>query len=181
MEADWAVGEVLAALDKAGVGSNTLVFLTSDKGCSYPAAKVDKLEAQGHFPSAQLRGYKSDIWDGGHRVPFFVRWPGKVQAGSQSTQLICLTDLIATCSEILGSRLPDNAGEDSVSLLPALLGKDTAPIREAVVHHSLCNLTYYAKISIRMRFITGYKAHSFSDGLYITFQHISRKWDTKIR
>ena len=70
-------------------------------------------------------------------MPFFVRWTGKVKAGSQSTQLICHTDLIATCAEILGAKLPDNAGEDSVSILPALLGKDTAPIHEAVVHHSI--------------------------------------------
>ena len=136
METDWAVGEVLAALDKTGVASNTLVFFTSDNGCSYPAAKVDKLEAQGHFPSAQFRGYKSDIWEGGHRVPFFVRWPGKVQAGSQSKQLICLTDLIATCAEILGSRLPDNAGEDSVSFLPLLKGGDQ-PVRENAVSASI--------------------------------------------
>jgi arylsulfatase A-like enzyme len=136
METDWAVGEVLAALDKAGVADNTLVFFTSDNGCS-PVAKVDKLEAAGHFASAQFRGYKSDIWDGGHRVPFFVRWPGKVKPGLQSKQVICHTDLIATCSEILGVKLPDNAGEDSVSLLPVLLGKDSAPVHEAVVHHSI--------------------------------------------
>ncbi len=136
METDWAVGEVLAALDKAGVADNTLVFFTSDNGCS-PVAKVDKLETQGHFPSAQFRGYKSDIWDGGHRVPFFVRWPGKVKPGSQSKQVICHTDLMATCSEILGERLPENAGEDSVSLFPVLLGKDSAPVHEAVVHHSI--------------------------------------------
>ena len=136
METDWAVGEVLAALDKAGVADNTLVFFTSDNGCS-PAAGVDKLEAQGHYASTRFRGYKADIWDGGHRVPFFVRWPGKVKAGSQSAQVICHTDLIATCAEILGAKLPDNAGEDSVSILPALLGKDTTPIHEAVVHHSI--------------------------------------------
>jgi arylsulfatase A-like enzyme len=136
METDWAVGEVLAALDKAGVTDNTLLFFTSDNGCS-PVAKVDKLEAQGHFPSAQFRGYKSDIWDGGHRVPFFVRWPGKVKAGSQSSQLICLTDLMATCAEILGAKLPDNAGEDSVSILPALQGTAGKPLREAIVHHSI--------------------------------------------
>jgi arylsulfatase A len=136
MQTDWAVGEVLAALDKAGVADNTLVIFTSDNGCS-PAAKVDKLEAKGHFASASFRGYKADIWDGGHRVPFIVRWPGKVKAGSQSAQLICHTDLIATCAEILCSKLPDNAGEDSISILPALLGKDTAPIHEAVVHHSI--------------------------------------------
>lgn len=136
MQTDGAVGEVLAALDKAGVADNTLVVFTSDNGCS-PAAKVDQLEAQGHFASAQFRGYKADIWDGGHRVPFLVRWPGKVKPGSHSTQLICHTDLIATCAGILETKLPDNAGEDSVSMLPALLGTDSAPIRDSVVHHSI--------------------------------------------
>jgi len=136
METDWAVGEVLQSLDQAGVAGNTLVIFTSDNGCS-PVAKVGQLEAQGHFASAQFRGYKSDIWDGGHRVPFFAHWPGHVKAGSQSSQLICLTDLIATCADILGAKLPGNAGEDSVSLLPALRGTDTAPIHEAVVHHSI--------------------------------------------
>ena len=136
METDWAVGEVLAALDKAGVVENTLVIFTSDNGCS-PAANVDKLEAQGHFASAQFRGYKADIWDGGHRVPFFVRWPIKVKPGSQSAELICHTDLMATCAEILAAKLPDNAGEDSLSILPALLGKGTSTDREAVVHHSI--------------------------------------------
>jgi len=136
METDWAVGEVLAALDKTGVANNTLVFFTSDNGCS-PAAGTGKLEAQGHFASAQFRGYKSDIWEGGHRVPFFVCWPGKVKAGSQCAQLICHTDLMATCAEILGAKIPDSAGEDSVSILPGLLGTDKAPLREAVVHHSI--------------------------------------------
>jgi arylsulfatase A-like enzyme len=136
METDWAVGEVLAALDKAGVADNTLVFFTSDNGCS-PAAGTDKLEAQGHFASADRRGYKSDIWDGGHHVPFLVRWPGKVKAGSQCAQLICHTDLLATCAEILGAKIPDNAGEDSLSILPALLGTDKEPIHGAVVHHSI--------------------------------------------
>ncbi len=136
METDWAVGEVLAALDKAGISENTLVIFTSDNGCS-PAAKVSDLETKGHFPSAQFRGYKADIWDGGHRVPFFVRWTGKVKPGSQSTQLICHTDLMATCAEILSAKLPDNAGEDSVSILPALLETAKAPIREAAVHHSI--------------------------------------------
>ena len=136
METDWAVGEVLAALENAGVAENTLVIFTSDNGCS-PAAGVQKLEAKGHFASSQFRGYKSDIWDGGHRVPFLVRWPAKVKAGSQSKQLICHTDLIATCADILGITLPENAGEDSASILPSLLAQDTAPIHEAIVHHSI--------------------------------------------
>lgn len=135
METDWAVGEVFAALDKAGVANDTLVFFTSDNGCA-PYIGVTDLEANGHFPSEFRRGYKSDIWDGGHRIPFIARWPGKIQAGSRSDQLICLTDLMATCADVLGARLPDNAGEDSVSILPVLLGTAKEPVREAVVHHS---------------------------------------------
>ena len=136
METDWAVGEVLKALDKAGISNNTLVIFTSDNGCS-PAAKTEKLEKEGHFSSADRRGYKSDIWDGGHHVPFFVRWPARITAGKKNSQLICHTDFMATSAEILGIKLPDNAGEDSVSFLPALIGTDKAPIHEAVVHHSI--------------------------------------------
>jgi len=135
METDWALGEVLAALDRANIADNTLVIFTSDNGCS-PAAGVEKLEQQGHYPSAQFRGYKSDIWDGGHRIPFIVRWPGVVKPGSRCAQWICLTDLMATVADMLGAKLPDNTGEDSVSILPLLRGEDR-PVREAVVHHSI--------------------------------------------
>ena len=136
METDWAVGEVLNALDKAGVGGNTLVILTSDNGCS-KAAGIPALQAQGHYPSGDMRGSKADIFDGGHRIPFIARWPDKTKAGSRSAQTICLTDLMATCADILGAKLPENAGEDSISILPALLGTDKAPLHEAVVHHSI--------------------------------------------
>jgi len=136
MQTDAVVGDVLAALDQCGLTENTLVIFTSDNGCS-PVAGIDKLEKLGHFPSAQFRGYKADIWDGGHRVPFFARWPGKVKAGSHNPQLICHTDLMATCAELLGVTLPDTAAGDSVSILPALSGTDHAPIHEAVVHHSI--------------------------------------------
>jgi arylsulfatase A-like enzyme len=95
------------------------------------------LRKQGHQPSAQFRGYKSDIWDGGHRIPFIVRWPGQIKPGTKSDQIVCLTDLMATCGDLLGAKLPDNAGEDSVSFLPALLGTANGPVREAVVHHSI--------------------------------------------
>ena len=93
--------------------------------------------SKGHFPSDHFRGYKADIWDGGHRIPFLARWPGKVKAGQSRRQLICLTDLMATCAEMLGVKLPDNAGEDSVSILPATAGDGQGPLREAVVHHSI--------------------------------------------
>ncbi len=136
MQTDWAVGEVLAALDKAGVANNTLVIFTSDNGCS-KAAGIPALHAKGHYPSADMRGSKADIFDGGHRVPFIARWPDRTKAGSRCDQTICHTDLMATCADILGAKLPDNAGEDSVSILPALLGTDKAPLHEAVVHHSI--------------------------------------------
>ena len=136
METDWAIGEVLAALDKNGVAGKTLVLMASDNGCA-PYIGVTNLEAQGHFPSADRRGYKADIWDGGHRIPLLIRWPGKVKAGTTCDQLVCLVDFIATCADILGEKLPANAGEDSVSLLPAMLGTATAPLHEAVVSHSI--------------------------------------------
>jgi len=136
MQVDDSMGRLLRALDESGLAANTLVFFTSDNGCS-PAADVKQLEAKGHHPSYRFRGYKADLFDGGHRVPFLVRWPGKVKPGSTSSQLTCLTDLMATCAELLGERLPDNAGEDSVSLLPALVDRDNGPLREAVVHHSI--------------------------------------------
>ena len=136
METDWAVGQVLAALEQHGLASNTLVFFTSDNGCS-PAANIPELQAAGHQPNGPLRGHKADIWDGGHRIPFVARWPGQVKPGATSDQLISLVDFMATCADLVGAKLPDNAGEDSVSFLPALLGKATSPLREALVHHSI--------------------------------------------
>jgi arylsulfatase A len=136
MEVDATVGEVLRALDRNGLAGNTLVVMTSDNGCS-PSANFAELASHGHHPSYVFRGYKADIFDGGHHIPFIARWPGKIKAGSTSGQLICLTDLMATCAEIVGAKLPENAGEDSVSIVPALLGTATAPLREAVVHHSI--------------------------------------------
>ncbi len=136
MQTDAVVGKILAALDAHGLAANTLVIFTADNGCS-PQADTPGLEKQGHFASADLRGYKADIWEGGHRVPFFVRWPGHVAAGTTSAQVICLTDLLATCAELLGANLPAAAGEDSESFLPALRGLSRALLREAVVHHSI--------------------------------------------
>ena len=136
METDWAVGEVLQALDRDGLTGNTLVIFTSDNGCS-SAAGFRKLAAFGHDPSYIFRGRKSDIWDGGHRVPFLARWPGRIAPGSTSSELIGLSDLLATCADLLGVTLPSGAGEDSTSILPALLSTTTQPLHEAVVHHSV--------------------------------------------
>ena len=136
MQTDACVGEVLDALAKHGAADNTLVIFTSDNGCS-PQADFPALQEKGHNPSSIFRGHKADIWDGGHRVPFIVRRPGKVKAGATSDQLVSLVDLMATCADLLQVKLPDNAAEDSVSFLPVLLGKADGPVREALVHHSI--------------------------------------------
>jgi arylsulfatase A len=136
METDWAVGEVLKALDEHGLAQSSVVIFASDNGCS-PQADYPGLRAKGHDPSYIFRGHKADIYEGGHRIPFLVRWPGRIQAGSRSTQTICLTDFLRTAADILQVPLPDDAAEDSVSILPALLGRDRGPLREATVHHSI--------------------------------------------
>lgn len=136
METDWSVGEVLKALDAHGLARDTLVIVTSDNGCS-PQAGFPELEAKGHDPSHIFRGHKADIYEAGHRIPFLVRWPARVAPGRTSTQTLCLTDLMRTVAEILQVPLPESAAEDSVSFLPALLGTDRGPLREATVHHSI--------------------------------------------
>jgi len=123
MQTDAMVGLVLGALERWRVADETLVFFTSDNGCA-PYIGVTDLEKSGHFPSGPLRGYKTDAWEGGHRVPFIVRWPGIAKAGSVNRQLVQQSDLLATVATILGVKLPDNAGEDSVSLLALLRGED---------------------------------------------------------
>lgn len=136
MQTDAGLGLVLQALDEAGVAEQTLVIVTSDNGCS-PQAKFEELLEHGHDPSHVFRGHKADIYEGGHRIPFLVRWPARVKPGASSSQLICLTDLMATCADVLGIDLPDGAAEDSVSFLPVLTGEEIQPQHRAVVHHSV--------------------------------------------
>lgn len=135
MQTDHFVVEVDEALERNGLKENTLVIFTSDNGTS-KAAGIEELEAMGHFPSAHLRGSKADLWDGGHRIPFIVRWPGKVEPGSENDQLICLTDLMATAADVLGVSVPFGSGEDSVSFLPALSGQPIVSTRNGIIHHS---------------------------------------------
>ncbi|MCM2369582.1 sulfatase family protein [Aporhodopirellula aestuarii] len=136
MQTDAGFGEILDALDRNGLSDNTLVIFSADNGCS-KAAGIPQLQAQRHYPSAHLRGSKADIWDGGHRVPFIVRWPGQVAAGTTSDQLICLTDLFATCAELTDASVPAGSAEDSVSFLPALKGEPIVSSRAGVIHHSI--------------------------------------------
>ncbi len=135
MQVDSTVGRVLDALDSAGLAENTLIIFTTDNGCS-PQADFPTLEAAGHHPSYIYRGHKADIFEGGHRVPFLVRWPGKVKPGTKSDQIIGQFDLIATAAEIVGGKIPDGAGEDSISFLPALLGNEET-IRTSIISQSI--------------------------------------------
>jgi len=136
MQTDHVIGEIMKAVDASDFADNTIVIVTADNGCS-KAAKIDRLEAQGHYPSAQFRGSKADLWDGGHRVPFIVRWPAGVKAGSTSDETISLTDLMATCADLSGASMPDDAGEDSVSFAPALKGESIESTRKGIIHHSI--------------------------------------------
>jgi arylsulfatase A-like enzyme len=134
METDALVGRVLDALEKSGAADNTLVIFTSDNGCA-PYVGAKELEEKGHFPSGPLRGYKADAWEGGHRVPFIVRWPAVVKAGTVCSQLVYQADCIRTFADVFSVNLPDTAGEDSFSLLPVLKGEDK-PVREYAVSAS---------------------------------------------
>lgn len=136
MQTDHALGEICKALRRNGFEENTLLIFTSDNGTSR-AAGIKELKDKGHLVSAHMRGSKADIWDGGHRVPFIVRWPGKVQAGSTSDQLICHTDLFATVADVIDVKKPAAACEDSVSFLSAMRGQQIESTRAGVVHHSV--------------------------------------------
>jgi arylsulfatase A-like enzyme len=141
-EVDWTVGQIVNALKEKGLEDNTLLIFTSDNGSpgrdgtnmSGPTQSVLKY---GHDPSYHFRGMKADIWEGGHHVPFIVRWPGEINPGTQSDETICLTDFMATAAAIINEELPNNAAVDSYNLLPVLKGEIyNKPLREATVHHS---------------------------------------------
>ena len=136
-QVDAVVGQILAAIAETGQADNTIVVFASDNGCS-PRADFGELAAVGHRPSYIFRGHKADIYDGGHRIPLLVRWPNQIPTSAATDQLVCLSDLLATASTIIGDPLPDTAGEDSVSNLRLWRAKDhSPPVREAAVHHSI--------------------------------------------
>lgn len=142
-QVDWTVGKIMEALEESGQAENTLVIFTSDNGSpgrdgTNMSGPVSSVEKYGHDPSYIYRGTKADIWEGGHRIPFIAKWPGKIAEGSKSDEIICLTDFMATCAAMLNSPLPEEAAEDSYNLLPVLCGKNgDEPVRESVIHHSI--------------------------------------------
>lgn len=148
---DWIVGRIVQTVEQIGQTDNTLIIVTSDNGALPGDFVLDaqgqrvktsskrneyKFETYGHRSNGDWRGYKAHIWEGGHREPLLARWPGHIPAGSESHQLIGLNDIMATCAAIVGYDLPNDAGPDSVDMLPALTGQAAEPARNTLIHHS---------------------------------------------
>ena len=127
-ELDHIVGELMKELQKLGIEDKTLVLLSSDNGPETTSV-VHMRSDHDHDGARPWRGMKRDAWEGGHRVPLIIRWPGHVQGGSTSNQLASLTDVMSTLAAITGADLPRDAAEDSFNLVPVLEGKATGPIR----------------------------------------------------
>ena len=136
LQVDDVVGKIVAELERKGVLDNTLLIFTSDNGCS-PKANFAELAKVGHDPSDGFRGHKADIYEGGHRVPFIVQWPERISGAQTSEQIICTTDFMATVADILGQKMPENAGEDSFSFLKVLNGSMDTEVRPSIIHHSI--------------------------------------------
>lgn len=160
---DAMVGRVLTALKESGKEENTIVIFASDNGPFWRPAFVEKFN---HRAAYIYRGMKADAWEGGHRIPFMVRWPGHVQPGSTSNATTTLTNLLATAADITGVQSVQVEGEDSYSILPVLLGKtDKVAGQDAVVHHSSKGL--FAIRSGDWKLIEGLGSGGFSEPVYI--------------
>jgi len=144
-QVDGTVGDVLTALTRTGLATNTLVFFTSDNGPEVVEVTIgayERVQRYEHASMDGLRGAKRDAWEGGHRVPFIARWPGSIPAGSVSDELICTADLFATFADLADVDLDDASAEDSFSVLPALVpggpgrAGAKAPLRPVLVSDS---------------------------------------------
>ena len=131
-ELDWIVGEVMKTLEDEGLADNTLLILTSDNGGMLNQGGQDAWTA-GHHQNNSLLGFKFDAWEGGHRVPFIARWPGKIKAGTVSNELLSNVDLPATLAALAGYKLQPGQLPDSYNGLPALTGNPAKPIRNYLV------------------------------------------------
>lgn len=144
-QTDDSIGQIIRAIDDNGLAKDTIIIVTSDNGspgyaeADSPTASV--MERYNHFPSGPWRGMKGDAYEGGHRIPLIVRWPGVIPAGSTSNETVCLVDWMATLAKLTGYSLSDNSAEDSYDISAVLDGpKPAQPIREATVHHALIGM-----------------------------------------
>ena len=139
VEHDACIGRIAAALERGGFSDRTLLIVTSDNGAHLRGEGFDFEREYGHRANHIYRGQKSDAWDGGHRIPFIAVWPGHLPAGGVCRQLVCQTDLPATAAELAGVALPDDAAEDSFSLVPLLEGRLETRVRETFIGSSVTN------------------------------------------
>ena len=136
-EMDHIVGELMKTLQRLGVADNTLVMFASDNGPEVTSV-VNMRKDHQHDGARPWRGMKRDQWEGGHRTPFIVRWPGKVKPGSSTDQMVSLTDIMATCAAIVGAELPNDAAEDSYNILPVLRGTQGGkPVRQYLLQQTI--------------------------------------------
>lgn len=147
-QVDATVGQVLQAIEESGTADNTLVIYTSDNGSfMYRCDTTDQpdhvddesiqaFRADRHTANGPFRGTKADVWEAGHHVPFLVRWPSVINPGSTCSDTICITDIFATCAEVIAADLPPDAAVDSFSFLPQLKGQQPATARPPVINHS---------------------------------------------
>jgi arylsulfatase A-like enzyme len=135
VQTDWSIGQVLNAIKEKGFDENTIVIFSSDNG---PESEAwERAENYEHYSMGNLRGLKRDVWEGGHRVPFIVKWPGKIKANSVSEEVISQVDIMATLANITGIELPKNAAPDSYDFTTVFTGQEyTSPLREATVHNT---------------------------------------------
>lgn len=136
MQCDHHMGQLFTALRKNGIDENTLVVFTTDNGCS-PQGNFGVLKEHGHDPSGGYRGHKADIYEGGHRVPFIVRWPKGIKGGQKTDALACHTDLYSTLEAITGQKRQDVGGEDGYNLVPVLKGESSTSGRTTLISHSI--------------------------------------------
>lgn len=132
---DDVVKQIMKAVSENNIEENTIIVFTSDNGSS-PMADFKELEALGHFSNYHFRGHKADIFEGGHRIPFIIKWPKNIKAASISNETICLTDFLATTAAIVGDSLPQNSAEDSYNIYPIITEQPLSGLREATIHHS---------------------------------------------
>ena len=128
-ELDWMVGEVMKVLKEKGVDQNTLVLFTSDNGGMFNENAQEAFK-QGHRINGDLLGYKFGAWEGGHRVPFIAKWPGRIEAGSTSKQLLSNVDMLATFAAITKQKLVTKRKIDSINMLPVLTGNPKDNVRK---------------------------------------------------
>jgi len=134
-QTDWVAGQVLNALKEKGMEDNTIVIFSSDNGTeAYAWERALKYD---HFSMGNFRGLKRDVWEGGHHVPFIIKWPGKIDANSISNEVISQVDIMATLANITGINLPEKAAPDSYDFTAVIRGEEyKSPLRKVTIHNT---------------------------------------------